>query len=111
MNRPSAPLYSLPYIVEQICRDHQLDRSILTSRTRKRPIAYARQDGYWRALKFTGATLVEIAAAFGRKDHTTVIFGARAHLNRASKLVPPLSTLTTSRDGLSDDGVIPTVGA
>lgn len=104
MNRPSMPVYSLPYIVEQICIDHKLARPILLSRTRRKPIAYARQDGYWRAMKYTGATLQQIAAAFGRKDHTTVIYGARKH---AERVALPISNMTTST--LSDDGVVTTV--
>jgi chromosomal replication initiator protein len=51
---------------------------------RARPIAWPRQMAYWMCRHRAGRSYGEIAWAFGRRDHTTVIHGVRAFGARLS---------------------------
>lgn len=62
-------------IKQQICLKYGISMTELLSRRRLRKLAEARFEGYWRARNETTASLPEIARAFGRSDHATIIHG------------------------------------
>lgn len=77
---PSRP--TLLQIKIDVCRKHGVTMNELMSRRRHQRIALARMEGYWRAREETSASFPEIARAFNRDCHTTVMSGAKKHAKR-----------------------------
>ncbi len=72
MNEP------LAIIRDQTARFAGVTVSDLLKPTRgRRRVHWARQVGYWVARETTGSSYPEIARAFGRSSHTTVLEGVR----------------------------------
>lgn len=74
--KPAGPLLT---IKEQVCAKHGITMTDLLSRRRAANLVAARFEGYWRARTETTASYPEIARAFNRGDHTTVMYGCRKH--------------------------------
>ena len=77
---PSRP--TLLQIKIDVCRKYGVTMNELMSRRRHKRTALARMEGYWRAREETLASFPEIARAFNRQDHTTVMSGAKKHAMR-----------------------------
>lgn len=64
-------------VVEGVARWFQLTIEELRG-TRKEPrFTEARGAGYWLLIRHSRMTTSEIAQAFGKKDHTTVLYGVK----------------------------------
>lgn len=66
---------SITQIQEEVARFFNLDPHVLTSKSRTRSVAYPRQIGMYLTKQLTSASLEEIGAAFGGRDHSTVKHG------------------------------------
>ena len=64
-------------IQERVADRLELTREDLLSRSRRAPVARARQLAMHLTRELTDLSLPEIARAFGRSDHTTVIYALR----------------------------------
>lgn len=64
-------------IIAKVARDADLSPADILGRSRRAPIAAARQEAMLRARELTGQSLPQIGRAFGR-DHKTVLSGCRA---------------------------------
>lgn len=79
---------SLPDLARAVARDHAITLEELRGPSRRRVFAYPRQDLFWRArqVKRPDGTnrysYTQIGFFCGRRDHTTVLHGERAHAAR-----------------------------
>jgi len=71
-------------IAKEVAQKHGLTVSQMFSRRHQRALTVARQEAYWRARNETTATFPEIGKAYGNRDHSTIIYGARKHEQRMS---------------------------
>lgn len=74
------PIHS---IIAEVCAKHRITWGQLVSNRRSPTYSWPRQEVYWRAHKETALSYPEIGAALGR-DHTTVIYGVKAHERRVA---------------------------
>lgn len=84
----------IPTIQATIAAHYGLSLEELTSKKRARKIALPRQIGFYLARELTQASFPEIGAAFGGKDHSTVMHGVKkvtASLRENSQLRMELS--------------------
>ena len=77
-----APPGSLRRLVECAARECDVTVTALLGNRRMQPTAAVRQLCYWLACQDEARSLTQIARFFGGRDHTTVMFGARAHYAR-----------------------------
>lgn len=75
---------TLPEIHAYVCARYGVTMPVLLSPLRAARIVRARQEGMWLARRYTGMSLPAIARAFGRKDHSTVLWAIRQHSKRIS---------------------------
>ncbi len=68
---------SIDYIQKTVSEYFQLDTDTLKSKTRKRHIVQARQLAMFFAKKFTKASLANIGAQIGDRDHATVLHACK----------------------------------
>jgi chromosomal replication initiation ATPase DnaA len=68
-------------IIKEVAKKHNLTVDQMMQRSRKRPVAWARQEAFDRLYLETKASLPTIAFLFGM-DHTTVLHGIWAHRKR-----------------------------
>lgn len=61
---------------------HGLTLAAIRSPSRSRHLAHARQEFWWRARRETDASYPKLGRFTGNRDHTTVIYGERAHAKR-----------------------------
>ncbi|RYZ95551.1 MAG: chromosomal replication initiator protein DnaA, partial [Proteobacteria bacterium] len=64
---------SIESINKSVCQYFKMTLAELNSKSRERKYSEPRQIAMWLSRKYTKKTLPEIAAAFGGKDHSTVI--------------------------------------
>lgn len=64
---------SIESINKSVCQYFKMSLAELNSKSRERKYSEPRQIAMWLSRKYTKKTLPEIAAAFGGKDHSTVI--------------------------------------
>ena len=69
-------------IIRELCDKYNITVQQLLGARRSQPIAQARQEGYWRASRESGASLPQIARVFNRANHTTVWYGIKRHEER-----------------------------
>lgn len=60
-------------IIEQVCSKGEINRDLLLSSNRTNHVAQMRQIAMYLGRHYTELKLQQVATAFGRKDHTTVI--------------------------------------
>lgn len=77
-----AAMGPLHAIKEEICLKYGITMTELLSRRRLLKLASARFEGYWRARNETTASYPEIARAFNRSDHTTIMHGVQRYEQR-----------------------------
>lgn len=66
---------TLDKVVAEVARFYQIDREDLLGRRRSKDVVRPRQVAMYLARKETQASLPEIGAALGGRDHTTVLYG------------------------------------
>jgi chromosomal replication initiator protein len=75
-------------IIRRVASKHRVGIEEMLGPTRRRPMAYARQEAMWRLRRLRrqdGAqrfSYPQIAHLLGREDHTTVIYGVKAYEQR-----------------------------
>lgn len=74
-------LCPLKRIIREVCVNRNIEYRQMMSKRRRRNVAHARQEAYWRCYNETGASYPEIGRMMGR-DHTSVMYGAREHEKR-----------------------------
>ena len=60
-----------------VANHYDLRESDLTSKSRRREIARPRQIAMFLTRRFTDSSLAEIGAAYGKRDHTTVLYAVQ----------------------------------
>lgn len=78
---PTAPPSTIYSILDEVARKYELSINELLGCRRSRHIAWPRQEVMYRASKETRASLPQIGAVL-KRDHTTILFGIRAHERR-----------------------------
>lgn len=68
---------TLGRVVRQVARHWELSPAEVVGPSRRRAVAAARAAGMYLARRLTGRSLGRIGAAFGGRDHTTVLHGIR----------------------------------
>lgn len=72
--------------IQKIVADHfQINYRDLCSKSRTKPVVTARQIAMWLVKKHLDKSLVDIARAFNKKDHTTVMSALRKIDNQLNK--------------------------
>lgn len=79
---PAREFCPLKRIVIECAEKHGVTYMAMLGKRRGRPVAWARQEAYWRCYNETGASFPEIGRAIGHRDHTTIITGKRRHEER-----------------------------
>ena len=88
---PSAePKATTPYararqIISEVAQKHDLSVEGLLERRRYPGLVRARWEAMWRLRDETTLSLPEIAQRLGLADHTTVLYGIRAHAKRMAE--------------------------
>lgn len=67
----------LETILEVVASHYKIPASAIRGKRRQPRIAEARHVAMWLAKQLTAFTLKELAKAFGKNDHTTVVHGAK----------------------------------
>lgn len=77
-----APTIPFTAILQQVAEKHAVPVHEITGARRTKRVAYARQEVMYRARKETRLSTPQIGTLLGGRDHTTVIYGVRAHAAR-----------------------------
>jgi len=67
------PTCGLPEIVDATAREFEIERDELLARSRRPPLAHARQVAMYLARELTDHSLPEIGRGIGGRNHTTVL--------------------------------------
>lgn len=82
---PGTVIFDSLSVFEAIARQFRLTSNELRSDSKRHRFTEARAAGYWLLWHHSRMTSAEIAQVFGKKDHTTVLFGIkRCEKRRAS---------------------------
>jgi chromosomal replication initiator protein len=81
--RPPRPLPR--EIIHEVAERNGLTVDDLRSASKKRHIAWARQEAMWELRQRTSLSLPQIAERLNRIDHTTALWGIRAHSKRIAE--------------------------
>lgn len=71
-------------VIEGVCRHYSVSRQELVGASRKKEIAEARHVAMYLAKRITESPLKMIGAAFGNRDHSTVIHACKKMAQRSS---------------------------
>lgn len=85
MYRPKRPIVgtnTIHRILDEVAKKHGLTLAQITSRRRSRSVSWPRQEALWRAAQETTLSLPQMAMAVGFADHSSVIYGIKAHERR-----------------------------
>jgi hypothetical protein len=106
------PVWSVPRVIRGTAKHHGLAADRLTGHGRQRSVVAARCLAMYLARRLTGLSLEAIGAAFGGREHTTVMRGVRgvesriaadaAFSNDVEQLVKSLRSRTTGRRSRHD---------
>ncbi len=92
LRQPQSP--TIDRVIDAVCDYYNVSRDDLTSNSRKRIIAFPRQMAMFLSRSETDASLPQIGAKLGHRDHSTVMYGC-------DKIASLLETdATTRRDSL-----------
>ena len=75
---------TMPEIILDVAAKHRLDPADITGRNRAFAISHPRQEAMAR-MRDAGFSTTQIGRVLGRRDHTTIVHGARAHHARQQK--------------------------
>ena len=70
-------------IARDVCSKHGVSWCDIVSDRRPKEIIEARQEIMWRLSRETGMAAAAIGRFLGNRDHTTVLYGVKAHIRRA----------------------------
>ncbi len=73
MSRPDK--VTIDQVVDAVCRFYKVSEDAMSSSSRSRTIAYPRQIAMYLARTETDASLPQIGARLGNRDHTTILYG------------------------------------
>jgi chromosomal replication initiator protein len=90
------PICGLPEIVEATAVEFQVEREELLARTRRPPVAQARQVAMFLARELTDHSLPEIGRGIGGRNHTTVLHA----VNSVSSSISTDQTVRNAVDNL-----------
>ncbi|MBQ5452444.1 MAG: chromosomal replication initiator protein DnaA, partial [Bacteroidales bacterium] len=76
--RESDPEYSVDFIVRTVCGHFGIKESVLSSKSRAKDIASARQLSMYFSKQFTGLPYKTIGEKIGGRDHSTVLHACKA---------------------------------
>ena len=66
---------TIDQVVDAVCRYYKVSQDAMSSSSRSRTIAYPRQVAMYLARTETDASLPQIGARLGNRDHTTILYG------------------------------------
>jgi chromosomal replication initiator protein len=69
------PTLTISEVLDGVCRYYNIERDRLQGKQRDREIVWPRQVAMYLMREDTGASLMQIGAALGGRDHTTVLHG------------------------------------
>jgi chromosomal replication initiator protein len=72
---PVAATRTVEQVLESVCRYYQISPETLCGKQRDRDIVWPRQVAMYLMREETSASLIQIGAALGGRDHTTVMYG------------------------------------
>lgn len=75
-------------IAGDICQEYQIDHDDLIGPSRKRLVAWARQDFVYRAYALGHLSYPQIGR-FLNRDHSTCVYARRTHMRRAAASSEP----------------------
>jgi chromosomal replication initiation ATPase DnaA len=75
-------------IMRDVARRHGMTVEEMTRKSMKRRFAWARQHAMYEMRQYTKLSYPQIARLLNIGDHTTVIFGVRAHAKRLADTAP-----------------------
>lgn len=70
---------SLRTIITEIGEYHGFTHTDMISRRKSIRLSRARQEAYWQCVVETRCSFPEVARAFGKRDHTTIMHGVNRH--------------------------------
>lgn len=73
---------SMADIAKDVAGYHGMSVPELLTKTSRRHVSHPRHEFMWRAYKLPHISLPQIASFLGMKDHTSVLYGVRAHHKR-----------------------------
>lgn len=77
-----APRVTMADIAARVAEKHHLTVADLKGQSRRRPVAWPRQEAMHECRLVTQQSLPAIGRFFGGRDHTTVLHAARRHKER-----------------------------
>jgi hypothetical protein len=75
-------------IIGQVAYRHGLVPEDIIGRSRERAVRVAREEAFYRVCTETDVSTVRAGKLFGGRDHSTIIYGLRAHAERHGLVVP-----------------------
>ena len=81
---------SIQQVIVEVADKHGFSYLEMLSSRRRSPLAWARQEAYWRCTKETIYSLPVIGRHFGGRDHTTVLKGAQVYAKRRASGAPDI---------------------
>ncbi len=82
---------TIPAVLYRVARRTGYSREALISTGKTRHMVYARQEAMYLARALTCRSYPEIGRLFGKRDHTTILHGVRAHADRYG--LPPVEVV------------------
>lgn len=79
---PQERRISIAEIIAEVAAAHNVTPAMLRGPDRHHDLTPIRHEAMWRAHRETGHSLTVIGHAFGKKDHTTVLYAIRKHESR-----------------------------
>jgi chromosomal replication initiator protein len=83
-------------ILESVCRYYQISPETLRGKQRDRDIVWPRQVAMYLMREETSASLLQIGAALGGRDHTTIMYGwekVSSELNKSAQVRQELANV------------------
>jgi len=76
----------LNIIITEVSKKHGFEPLDIIGPRQQAPLVRARQEAYWRCVKETKLSYPAIGRAFGNRDHTTIMWGAKRHEARMKQV-------------------------
>lgn len=83
---PTAPRVTMAEIAARIAEKHRITVADLKGPALRRAVSRPRQEAMFECRMSTIHSTTVIGKFFGGRDHTTVIYGVRAHADRLEQL-------------------------
>src|SRR5439155_21915931 len=73
--KPQRSMLSVKEVMEGVCRYYNLNPELVRGKQRDRDIVWPRQVAMYLMREETSASLLQIGAELGGRDHTTIMYG------------------------------------